>query len=104
MPVTIWGSCAAHTSTFEPHRWCCLATKFQLVAIGAILLVAIGGPGGLEGCLASDKRLQKSTVTDVFDVILNTCPGGGSRSVRGEEAALVSMGFLQTAVGRFGER
>jgi hypothetical protein len=68
------------------------------------LLIAFGGPLGLEDCLAHDKRLTKTATTDVFDVYLNTCPDQGSRTIRTEEAILISMAFLQTAVRRFGER
>lgn len=68
------------------------------------LLVAFGGPEGLEDCLAHDKRLTKSSVSDVFDLYLNTCPDQGSRTIRTEEAVLISMAFVQTAVSRFGER
>lgn len=68
------------------------------------LLVAFGGPEGLEDCMARDKRMTKQAPVDVFDLYLNTCPGQGSRTIRTEEAVLISMAFLQTAVGRFGER
>lgn len=68
------------------------------------ILIAFGGPEGLEDCLAHDKRLQKTEMTDVFDLYLNTCPNQGSRTIRTEEAVLISMAFLQTAVARFGER
>ncbi|KAI8467461.1 MAG: putative RNA methyltransferase-domain-containing protein [Monoraphidium minutum] len=68
------------------------------------LLIAFGGPDGLEAALSRDKRLQKSTTADIFDAYLNTCPDQGSRTIRTEEAVLISMAFLQTAVSRFGER
>jgi hypothetical protein len=68
------------------------------------LLIAFGGPEGLEDCLAHDKRFTKQSTTDVFDLYLNTCPGQGSRTIRTEEAVLISMAYLQTAVVRFGER
>ena len=68
------------------------------------LLIAFGGPGGLEDCLSRDKRMAGKAPADVFDGYLNTCPNQGSRTIRTEEAVLVSMAFLQTAVARFGER
>ena len=71
------------------------------------LLVAFGGPEGLEHCAANDKRLSQksaSPAAELFDAYLNTCPGQGSRTIRTEEAVLISMGFMQTAVARFGER
>ena len=73
-------------------------------ALDYILMEAFGGPEGLEDCLAHDKRFTKQTTTDVFDLYLNTCPGQGSRTIRTEEAILISMAFFQTAIGRFGER
>jgi predicted SPOUT superfamily RNA methylase MTH1 len=68
-------------------------------------LVAFGGPDGLEAAMARDKKMAANRAPhDVFDLYLNTCPGQGSRTIRTEEAVLISMAFLQTALGRFGER
>eukprot|EP00879_Flechtneria_rotunda_P019240 GHRR01020204.1.p1 GENE.GHRR01020204.1~~GHRR01020204.1.p1 ORF type:complete len:120 (+),score=32.07 GHRR01020204.1:189-548(+) len=66
------------------------------------LLVAFGGPDGLEDCLQHDRKLQGKLPVDVFDLYLNTCPGQGSRTIRTEEAILISLSFLQTAVTRYG--
>lgn len=51
-------------------------------------LVVFGGPAGLE---AADPRAGPS----MFDVYVNTCPGQGSRTIRTEEAVLVSLAALQ---------
>jgi predicted SPOUT superfamily RNA methylase MTH1 len=68
------------------------------------LLIAFGGPLGLEDCLAHDKRWKEKEPSDVFQLYLNTCPAQGSRTIRTEEAVLISMAYLQTAIGRFGRR
>jgi predicted SPOUT superfamily RNA methylase MTH1 len=66
------------------------------------LVVAFGGPKGLEDCLQHDKQLQGKGLADLFDLYLNTCPKQGSRTIRTEEAVLISMSFLNTAVEQFG--
>lgn len=66
------------------------------------VLVAFGGPGGLEECVAHDKRLAGKEPVELFDAYLNTCAGQGSRTIRTEEAVLISMGFLQDALARCG--
>ncbi len=66
------------------------------------LLVAFGGPLGLEDSLEHDKRLKGKETSEVFDLYLNTCAGQGSRTIRTEEAVLISMAFLQSAIARFG--
>jgi methyltransferase len=54
--------------------------------------------------MAHDKRMKAREPAEVFNLYLNTCPAQGSRTIRTEEAVLISMGFLQAAVARFGER
>ena len=53
-------------------------------------LVVFGGPAGLE---AADPGAPS-----MFDVWVNTCPGQGSRTIRTEEAVLVSLAALQPAL------
>jgi hypothetical protein len=68
------------------------------------LLIAFGGPLGLEDALSHDKKLNDKDTSQVFDLYLNTCAGQGSRTIRTEEAMLISMAFLQSAVARFGQQ
>lgn len=68
------------------------------------LLVAFGGPLGLEAALEADKKLKGRDTNEVFDLYLNTCAGQGSRTIRTEEAVLISMAYLQSAVARSGAR
>ena len=53
-------------------------------------LVVFGGPAGLEAADAG--------APSMFDVWVNTCPGQGSRTIRTEEAVLVSLAALQPAL------
>lgn len=55
-------------------------------------LVGFGGPAGLE---AADRGAQAR-----FTHWVNTCPGQGSRTIRTEEAVLISMAALRAAVDR----
>lgn len=62
------------------------------------LLIAFGGLSGLEESLELDRRLKVHNVTSLFDQYLNTCPNQGSRTIRTEEAILISLQCLQEAV------
>ncbi|KAG6397348.1 hypothetical protein SASPL_143515 [Salvia splendens] len=55
------------------------------------LLIAFGGLAGLEECVEEDAALKGKTVRDIFDSYLNTCPHQGSRTIRTEEAILISL-------------
>lgn len=73
-----------------------LLPRFQHV------LIAFGGPEGLEDALQHDKKLNTKTPPEVFDLYLNTCPQQGSRTIRAEEAILISAAFLQTPLMTYG--
>ena len=61
-------------------------------------LIAFGGPLGLEECYQRDSRRAGDDVTALFDMWINTCPSQGSRTIRTEEAMLISMSYLQPAL------
>eukprot|EP00250_Pteridium_aquilinum_P016030 c22904_g1_i1 orf=298-1956(-) len=61
------------------------------------LLVVFGGLSGLEESVELDTRLKKRNVASLFNRYLNTCPNQGSRTIRTEEAILISLQFLQAA-------
>ena len=61
-------------------------------------LIAFGGPLGLEDCYQKDSRREGGDVTGLFDMWVNTCPNQGSRTIRTEEAILISMAYLQPAL------
>lgn len=58
-------------------------------------LVVLGGLAGLEGALEADSLLQIDDPALLFDHYLNTCPNQGSRTIRTEEALLVTLAVLR---------
>ena len=66
-------------------------------------LVAVGGPQGLEYCLTNDPlSKQYAEPSTLFHRYLNVCRGQGSRTIRTEEAVLITLAFLQPALQRCG--
>ncbi len=62
-------------------------------------LIVFGGPQGLEYCLQNDPwRGRHAEPSPFFQRYLNTCHDQGSRTIRTEEAILISMAFLQPAL------
>ncbi|XP_020101658.1 putative methyltransferase C9orf114 isoform X2 [Ananas comosus] len=64
------------------------------------LLIAFGGLGGLEESIEEDSNLKGKRVYDVFSAYLNTCPHQGSRTIRTEEAILISLQYFQDPIMR----
>ncbi|XP_041826358.1 putative methyltransferase C9orf114 homolog [Melanotaenia boesemani] len=62
------------------------------------LLVVFGGLQGLEASLDADQNLDVTDPSVLFDLYLNTCPGQGSRTIRTEEAILISMAGLRSRI------
>ncbi|XP_072227515.1 putative methyltransferase C9orf114 homolog [Leuresthes tenuis] len=62
------------------------------------LLVVFGGLQGLEASLDADQNLDVTDPSVLFDLYLNTCPGQGSRTIRTEEAILISMAGLRPKI------
>lgn len=56
------------------------------------LLIVFGGLQGLEPALENDEIFN---VDNLFHSYLNTLPGQGSRTIRTEEAMLISMAALR---------
>nr|XP_057919432.1 putative methyltransferase C9orf114 homolog [Doryrhamphus excisus] len=63
------------------------------------LLVVFGGLQGLEASLDADEKLDVTCPSVLFDHYLNTCPAQGSRTIRTEEAILISMATLREKIG-----
>lgn len=61
------------------------------------LLLAFGGPLGLENAFAQDES-TKEVPAKYFDMYINTCAEQGSRTIRTEEAILISLAYLQPAL------
>ncbi|XP_028827201.1 putative methyltransferase C9orf114 homolog [Denticeps clupeoides] len=62
------------------------------------MLVVFGGLAGLEASVEADTQLDVSDPSLLFDLYLNTCPGQGSRTIRTEEAILISLSSLQPKI------
>lgn len=62
------------------------------------LLVVFGGVKGLEAALDADDDLEGEDPEPLFDHYLNTCPLQGSRTIRTEEAVLISLAALRPKI------
>ena len=62
------------------------------------LLIVIGGVGGLEAAIEADKGLDISDPKELFDLYVNVCPNQGSRTIRSEEALLITMSALRPKI------
>lgn len=62
------------------------------------LLIVFGGVQGLEAALEADERLPVSDVNLLFDYYVNTCPSQGSRTIRTEEALLISLSAFRSQI------
>lgn len=58
------------------------------------VLIVFGGLQGLEAALDNDDNLQIGDVSLLFDKYLNTCVCQGSRTIRTEEAILITLAQL----------
>ncbi|RHZ64617.1 hypothetical protein Glove_321g37 [Diversispora epigaea] len=70
------------------------------------LLIVFGGLGGLEAAIDTDQDLKCNgeEADALFDLWINTCPNQGSRTIRTEEAVLITMATLRTAIDKKGCR
>ena len=59
-------------------------------------LVFFGGLEGIEGMIEMDEHIemQPQEVHKLFDMYLNTCPEQGVRTIRTEEAIILSMAAI----------
>ncbi|KAL0606456.1 putative methyltransferase C9orf114 [Plecturocebus cupreus] len=67
-------------------------------------LVVFGGLQGLEAGVDADPNLEVAEPSVLFDLYVNTCPGQGSRTIRTEEAILISLAALQPGLTQAGAR
>ncbi|NXP81826.1 CI114 methyltransferase, partial [Ramphastos sulfuratus] len=58
-------------------------------------LIIFGGLEGLEAGVDADPNLEVTDPSLLFDFYLNTCPSQGSRTIRTEEALLISLSALR---------
>ncbi|PSN52378.1 putative methyltransferase [Blattella germanica] len=59
-------------------------------------IIVFGGLQGLEAALENDEMLTVEDPSLLFDCYLNTCPQQGSRTIRTEEAILITLSELRT--------
>ncbi|KAK2458339.1 putative methyltransferase C9orf114 [Trifolium repens] len=64
------------------------------------LLIAFGGLAGLEESIEEDDNFKGKNAKEVFNLYLNTCPHQGSRTIRTEEAILISLQYFQEPISR----
>ena len=63
-------------------------------------LIVFGGVAGIEECVDADETMTLSgkNSKQLFDVWVNTCPFQGSRTIRTEEAVLLSLARLRPLI------
>ncbi|XP_041098795.1 putative methyltransferase C9orf114 homolog isoform X2 [Polyodon spathula] len=61
-------------------------------------LIVFGGLQGLEASLDTDQNLDVTDPSMLFDHYLNTCPNQGSRTIRTEEAILITLSALRQKI------
>mmetsp|Transcript_11618 Transcript_11618/g.15136 ORF Transcript_11618/g.15136 Transcript_11618/m.15136 type:complete len:418 (-) Transcript_11618:75-1328(-) len=69
------------------------------------LLIVFGGVAGIEECVDADETLKVAgdDSCSLFDMWVNTCPFQGSRTIRTEEAVLISLARLRPFIAKNNE-
>uniref|UniRef100_A0A8C9U253 28S rRNA (uridine-N(3))-methyltransferase n=1 Tax=Scleropages formosus TaxID=113540 RepID=A0A8C9U253_SCLFO len=62
------------------------------------LLIVFGGLQGLEASVDFDQNLDITDPSVLFDHYINTCPNQGSRTIRTEEAIMISLAGLRPKI------
>ena len=66
------------------------------------LLIVFGGPSGLESCMLSHGEGGQAVPLErprlLFDQYINCCPFQGTRTIRTEEAMMMTLSVLQPHV------
>jgi predicted SPOUT superfamily RNA methylase MTH1 len=60
------------------------------------MLIVFGGVLGIEEAITADSNFDFDDTSLVFNEYLNTCPQQGSRTIRTEEAVLITLAELRT--------
>lgn len=60
-------------------------------------LIVFGGIQGIEGVIESDEKskIRENDFQKLFNMYINTCPKQGSRTIRTEEALIITLSALQ---------
>lgn len=63
-------------------------------------LIVFGGIQGLEGVVEDEEenKLNSETLTELFDFYVNTCPKQGTRTIRTEEALMITLSVLKDKI------
>ena len=79
--------------------------RFYLLWIFKHCLIVFGGIQGIEGMLEDDEHNvhSRTNVRDLFDLYLNTCMGQGLRTIRTEEAIMISLAVLRPELDKLKE-
>ncbi|EQC30713.1 hypothetical protein SDRG_11472 [Saprolegnia diclina VS20] len=83
--------------TSERGTSCVDDKDFKLPPFEHVLIV-FGGVSGIEECTSADESIaiNGDQAHTLFDMWVNTCPQQGSRTIRSEEAILISMSALRS--------
>jgi hypothetical protein len=67
-------------------------------------IVFFGGVEGIEGIIEQEETsdLRVSELRSLFDIYLNTCPEQGNKTLRTEEAIMVSMAAIYPRIREVG--
>lgn len=63
--------------------------------LSSLSLSFISGVEGLEAAIEADEELEAAEPLHLFDYYINTCPLQQTRTIRTEEAVLISLCTLQ---------
>jgi len=61
-------------------------------------LIFFGGLQGIEGMLESDEHYNITDLSKICNIYVNTCPKQGLRTIRTEEAILISLAVLKPKI------
>lgn len=61
-------------------------------------LIMFGGLQGIEGMVESDEKYNLKELEAMYDLYLNTCPDQGLRTIRTEEAILISLAVIRPMI------
>jgi len=75
-------------------------TNVEETSLGSFnhLIIVFGGVAGLEAALEVDTKLDAASPSHLFDHYVNICPDQGSRTIRTEEAVLVTLATLRDKI------
>ena len=68
-------------------------------------LIIFGGISGIEGMMIDDEhnKINTNNISDSFDLYLNTCMNQGLRTIRTEEAILISLAVIRPELDKIKE-